>query len=66
MSRPRTPTRSFPIEEGASHVWEVGPPNMPFQRTRVARFARSGSPLNGRPLDGPDALVFYLCAPRCG
>ena len=23
---------------------------MPFQRTRVARFARSGSPLNGRPL----------------
>ena len=25
---------------------------MPFQRTRVARFARSGSPLNGRPLGG--------------
>ena len=40
---------------------------MPFQRTRVARFARSGSPLNGRPLGaarkscvGPRSLLFEM------
>ena len=43
---------------------------MPFQRTRVARFARSGSPLNGCPLDGQTLwsricvlLAMGSCAP---
>jgi len=33
---------------------------MPFQRTRVARFARSGSPLNGRPLGGRYSQRFFV------
>ena len=41
-----------PTTSGASTIRSQLPPNMPFQRTRVARFARSGSPLNGRPLGG--------------
>jgi hypothetical protein len=30
-------------------------PNMALQRTRAARFARIGSPLNARPLGGLDS-----------
>ena len=35
---------------------------MPFQRTRVARFARSGSPLNGYPLGGGKRPIAVLAA----